>query len=391
MKKIIICILAVCFINSAYSSDQLDKILTQIRENNKTIKYLRELKEAKKLGNSTGLYPENPEVNVENLWTSAPELGSRRNISVTQKLDFPTAYFDRIELSTIKDNYQEVYFLEMEKSILLEAKVIYSNIIYFQNILDELKIRLEFADKLSEAISKMFDNGEANIIEKNKAFLFKAEAQLKFNNGKRKLEFFTSKLVKLNGNSPVKIASEKMQIIPVAEDFQDFYNELKSKNNYLELSKIDIEKKRQEIELQKSLNLPKIGLGYTGEFEKDADFSGVNLSVSIPLWENSNKLDAKKAELVASESKLADVELEELLKFQSMHESLKTYYTMIETYKSSLKSSKNDELLQTSYQAGEISLIEYLMELKNYYSYKDDLLNSEKEYMVMYVEMMKYF
>ena len=53
----------------------------------------------------------------------------------------------------------------------------------------------------------------------------------------------------------------------------------------------------RQIAAQKSLKLPKIEAGYHSQGILDQNFRGVHKGITIPLWENKNKLEAAQANL----------------------------------------------------------------------------------------------
>ena len=90
MKQIfisIICILAFNF--SLFSQNSIDSVLLQIERNNTTLSALQKRIEVDKIGNKTGIYIQNPEVEFGYLWGNPSEMGNRTDFSISQSFDFP--------------------------------------------------------------------------------------------------------------------------------------------------------------------------------------------------------------------------------------------------------------------------------------------------------------
>ncbi len=56
--------------------------------------------------------------------------------------------------------------------------------------------------------------------------------------------------------------------------------------------------------------LPKFHTGYLSETVIDQKFQGISVGMSIPLWENKNKVQYAKANVLATESIVANYKLQ---------------------------------------------------------------------------------
>ncbi len=72
---------------SLVAQENIDSILFSIEENNSTLKALREETNAQKLGNKTGIYLSDPDVEFGYLWKSG-KIGNRQDFSIKQTLTF---------------------------------------------------------------------------------------------------------------------------------------------------------------------------------------------------------------------------------------------------------------------------------------------------------------
>src|SRR5688500_3545135 len=73
----------------------LEKILSQVERNNKSLAAEKQYWEAQKLSYKTGLNPGNPKAEYDHLPGRPEGAGTQREFSVTQGLDFPTSYGKR--------------------------------------------------------------------------------------------------------------------------------------------------------------------------------------------------------------------------------------------------------------------------------------------------------
>ncbi|MGL5317725.1 MAG: TolC family protein, partial [Bacteroidales bacterium] len=126
--------------------------------------------------------------------------------------------------------------------------------------------------------------------------------------------------------------------------------------------------------------LPKITLGYTMEHLADELFQGAIFGVSVPLWENRNQVKQAKARKFASDFRKSDVSLSQHSYFADLYQQLTQLQKNCQLYKETLSSMIDEELLLKAYEKGELSLLEYLMELSYYYDTKTKALELYRDF-----------
>ena len=99
-----------------FSQNRIEEVLAEIEQNNTTLSALRKSADVEKIGNKTGLFPENPEVEFGYLWGNPSAIGTRTDVSISQAFDFPTAYKYRNDISEIKNEQVELDYEKQKKS-----------------------------------------------------------------------------------------------------------------------------------------------------------------------------------------------------------------------------------------------------------------------------------
>jgi len=110
MKHLIIYIIASVFISNLYAQNSVETILSEVEKNNTSLSALRKGLDAEKIGNKTGIYIQNPEFEFHYLWGKPSELGNRTDLSITQSIDFPTAYTYHKQISNIRNEQVELEY-----------------------------------------------------------------------------------------------------------------------------------------------------------------------------------------------------------------------------------------------------------------------------------------
>lgn len=170
MKNILITVLTMALVSTLFAQNSIENVLIEIEKNNTMLSALKEKAEASKLGNKTGIYLQNPEVEFNYLWSDAIT-GNRKDFSIKQTFDFPTAYKFKNQISNIKNEQVGLEYQKQRKELLLEARLICLNIVYSNALHFELSNRLTNAERIANSYKAKLDAGESNILEYNKAQL----------------------------------------------------------------------------------------------------------------------------------------------------------------------------------------------------------------------------
>ena len=106
--KLLIYIITLIIPFAAIAQDGYETVLQQIEANNTALAALREQIESQKIGNRTGIYLSNPEVEFNYLWGNPKVMGKRTDFAVSQSFDFPTAYGHRRNIADLQSANAEI-------------------------------------------------------------------------------------------------------------------------------------------------------------------------------------------------------------------------------------------------------------------------------------------
>ncbi len=391
MKKISIVILTVLFMSAIYGQTKVTDILSQIEQNNITLKYYRQLRDAKKLGNKTNLLPDNPNIEVGLLSGSPSGVGSRTDISIMQSLDFPGSYIHKYKLSGIKNDITDSEYNVVKYDVILQARKLFSDISYAIKMDKELADRVYNAELIAVANTKMFENGEVSIIEKNKANLFYVDSKREYEDNKTNLTALKEQLYAMNGGKTIEFNIVGIVTNKLPDSFDSYYSTLKQKNPKFLLANKSIELGNRSVKLARSLTLPKLSIGFMTEDANDVKYSGVKFGVSVPLWAGKNKVKSKKAEALAASDYASSIDISERARYKMLFDKANNKKMLLQIYSDVLESSNSSELLKKAYDKGELSLINYIMELNIFYEYIDELYQTQRDYEKLNAELTLYY
>lgn len=364
---------------SLFAQNNVDKVLSQIEKNNTTLSALRKSADAQKVGNKTGIFLKNPEVEFNYLWGTPSAIGNRTDFSIKQSFDFPTAYGYKNQISDIKNEQTELEYRKQQKTVLLQARNICIDLIYTNALKSEYGKRLNHAQNIAKSYKLKFDAGDANVLEYNKA-------QLNLLNLSNKIELIEidrtallSELTRLNGGIAIELADSEIQSQIIPADFEQWYTQAEQSNPILNWLKQEIEISKKQVSLNKALSLPKVQAGYMSETVVGQQFRGISVGLSIPLWENKNTVKYAKANTIALEAVAADNKVQLYNQLKTLHSKAISLQNNVTDYHSKLQSFNSSDLLKKALDKGEISLIDYIMELSIYYENVNRMLELDKD------------
>ena len=299
---------------SLVAQENIDSILFSIEENNSTLKALREETNAQKLGNKTGIYLSDPDVEFGYLWGNPGKIGNRQDFSIKQTFDIPTLTGMRSRLAGNQNKLVELQYASERINLLLEAKQYCIYLVYYNGLKKELKVRLRHAQAIADAYRQRLDRGDASILEYNK--------------------------VQLN------------------------------------LSTVQGEMSRIEVERI----LPKFSAGYSLERTLGQKYQGISVGISIPLWENKNRVKQAKAGVVAAQAREQDSKQQFYDRLRNLYMRASGLQQTAIAYRESLKALNNTALLMKALDVGEISLLNYIVEIGLYYDTVNQTLAAERDF-----------
>lgn len=357
----------------------VDSVLARIERNNTTLAAMRKNVDAEKIGNTMGIYLQNPEFGFNFLWSDPTSVGNRTDISIKQSFDFPTAYGHRRQISEFRNMQAELDYQKQRKNILLEARLLCADIIYANALAEEYRVRLGNARELAAAYEAMFEKGEVGVLEYNKAQLNLLNVKKEAGVVEIEKAAYLKQLTALNAGQPVEINSSVLLLPQLPPGFDQWYTEAEQDNPSLQWLDREIQLNMEQEKLNRSLWLPKASAGYMSENRYGEHFQGITAGVSIPLWENKNTVRYAEARTLALNSVVTDYKLQLYNQLKIQFEKAISLKNMVDEYRQSLNLYSNAELLKKALDEGELSLLNYLMEISLTYTTIDTYIKGQNE------------
>ena len=387
MKKYIILIAVLALTGPVAAQQPIDAVLQQIERNNTTLEALRKQTEADKLQNKTGITLPDPEVSFDYLWGDPSAIGNRKDFGVSQSFDIATIAGSRRRVADAQNGLLDVEYRAGRMAVLLEAKQACIQLIYYNALKAELEQRLAHAQAVADFYDRQLADGNANRLEVNKARLSLSAAQGELRRNEVERANLLSELQRLNGGEPIAFdqAIYAQPVLP--QDFEAWYDEAAAANPALAYARQNVELKRREMKLGKLSGLPQISAGYMSELVPESNFRGITLGLSVPLWSNRNRVKQAKAAVVAAELQQKDATVQFYERLRNQYDRTLGLQRTAGEYRKALAELDNTQLLRRALDAGEISLLDYIVELGLYYTTVNEALAAERDYELALTEL----
>ncbi|PKP21677.1 MAG: transporter [Bacteroidetes bacterium HGW-Bacteroidetes-21] len=391
MKAITIYTILIFLISSPVKSqNSIDAVMTSIEKNNTTIAALRDRADADIIRSHTGIQLQNPEFGINYLRGNPTLIGNRTDFSLLQTFDFPTSYGYKSKIADIQKNQAELKFQTEKREILLKANLLCIDIVYRNKLMVEYKKWLINAQELAQSYKAKFDAGDISILEYNKSKLNLLTAQKEYQMLELEMQSCLAELTAMNGGAPVLLNDTVYSSKTLPADFEIWYSTKEESLPAIQWFKQENEICRMNEKLNASMSLPKFTTGYMSENNPGQKFQGVSLGLSIPLWENKNQVKYARANSASLVSLESDYKMILRNKLKTLFDQSVVIQKTLNEYGQILASLNSTSLLAKALNQGEISLIEYLMELNIYFTSIREYLDTEKEYQQKLTELMSY-
>ena len=368
---------------------RIKEIAGEVVSNNLSIQSLALQNQVRELEDKGKLIPGDPEIAAAYMWGSPSFIGNKTNINANQKFKFPTYYARQKELNKLSAGlYTESLELEVNL-VLFEILDILVDMAYLDERQSMLNGRLGRLRQIHELALQKLTFGETNRIEVEKAALLVdtySQDLLLIESGKKLL---LMRLTGLNAGKP--LVSRPV----LFSDFQKLFNSAEfvdplSDNPAIGIAEMNSRIAEADVELAKTAYLPDLHVGYVREAINGEKLAGVEAGISIPLWGKPNQVKRAKFSRDLSALRLAhtgQLIQNEWDKLDEMSRQSLEIKTNLET---SLSSMNSRDLLEKSWQLGEISLLDYLKELPFYYGVEDRAAEAGMQYYKSLVNRNKY-
>lgn len=390
-KKYILLIALAAATCSAWGQNSIDAVLRSVEANNKDLQANSQLTVSKKLEARLDNNLPDPSVSYVHQYGNREGMGMQGELVASQSFDFPSVYVQKNKLSQSKAVSYDHQGAEFRQQILLQAKEVCLDLVLLNQQKALLDQRRQNAEQLSALYAQRLESGDANILETNKINLelLNAKNEARMNEAARIAKL--QELAMLNGG--IAIDFTDTTYVPVKEvlSFEELRAEAVTANPQLLTLKSEQVAARRQLSVNKSKGLPGFELGYRLNTASGGErFNGFLVGISIPLFSNRNNVRQAKAQTLYTDLQLESTTAAVESELHQLYNQSLALRTSMDEYAAVLQSQNSLSLLNKAIQTGQISMIEYFVDVTTLYQSMQNYMQLQNEYQKVMAQLYKY-
>ena len=404
MKRILILAVALALTAEGHAQEGMEAILQQIARNNKALQANTQLIASQKLESKATNNLANPTLSYSHLWDSDDKNITVGELVISQSFDFPSLYATRNRVSRLKSTALDAQSAAVRQQVLLQAQQLCLDIVLLhqqQQLLDE---RLKNAEELAQMYAERLKTGDANALETNKINLELLNVRTESRTNATTLQNKLKELTALNGNLPLAPGRPQPEPAmpgpealgltdytptPLPADFTPVLNELLAADPALQALQHESAAARKQVSVSKQGWLPQLELGYRRNTETRHPLNGIVVGFSFPLFENRHQVKMAKSQALNVDYQKEDALLQASSALWQLYDEARSLQQSIDEYNDTFARQRDLSLLRKALEGGEISMIEYFVEVSVVYQSKANLLLLENQYQKVMAQMYK--
>ncbi|MEQ9229439.1 MAG: TolC family protein [Cyclobacteriaceae bacterium] len=375
---------------SLAQSQPIDSILKQVEQNNQELKALSELLESKRLKLKSGNNLPDPQIGAYFLPFGSHSTGDYTEFQISQSFEFPTVYSARGSLIEQQSVQLELDYQAKRQDVLADAKNHCLNLIYLNKRLITETLRVEQAKQVFEQVQELYEKEQVGLLELNKAKVAWMQEQFKIQQIASNIKNSLLQLVNLNGGNELSFTEREYSSSLVLAAKDSVWDEKQVQDPVLTQLKQQETIAQQSLSLAKNKSLPNLTAGYNIQGVAGERFSGVYAGVTLPLWSNQNKVKAAQSQVGFQQSFTSAKTLQAYASFGKQYNDYEIMLAKFREYEATVTGLNSDELLLQAYRLGELSFLEYYMELQFYRQAYDAMLDMQYELYISQNQLLKH-
>lgn len=379
MKRHLFLIAFLAAYMAAPAQESVGNILEMVAKDSPRLKAASEATRADQADNARIRSLEAPEFEVGVLWGN-DNVGNRNDISITQSFDLATLSGKKGNLATALDLQSSLRYQAELTDVIYDARILLSDIVYYNNLIETLTSYQSAMEVLLNKTERSLMAGEATAMDMGKVRLQLSSARTATSMAVTERTALIESLRTISGHSDVDFTGFSFECDKPSGDIDSWLNAVVENNPIMLYAESRVRSDELQLDIDKMAWAPKLDVGYMAELARDEKYRGVTVGVSIPLW--SNAQNVRRSRAVVSQARAdGEWQRQELMtRATNAWNRANTLDRIASENQTALEQSDTRVLLDRALEAGELSVLDYLLELGMYYDAVKENLKVQQEY-----------
>lgn len=379
MKRHLFLIAFLAAYMAAPAQESVGNILEMVAKDSPRLKAASEATRADQADNARIRSLEAPEFEVGVLWGN-DNVGNRNDISITQSFDLATLSGKKGNLATALDLQSSLRYQAELTDVIYDARILLSDIVYYNNLIETLTSYQSAMEVLLNKTERSLMAGEATAMDMGKVRLQLSSARTATSMAVTERTALIESLRTISGHSDVDFTGFSFECDKPSGDIDSWLNAVVENNPIMLYAESRVRSDELQLDIDKMAWAPKLDVGYMAELARDEKYRGVTVGVSIPLW--SNAQNVRRSRAVVSQARAdGEWQRQELMtRATNAWNRAHTLDRIASENQTALEQSDTRALLDRALESGELSVLDYLLELGMYYDAVKENLKVQQEY-----------
>ena len=385
-----IAILAAALVLSSAQAITIDDVLTQVKQNNTQLKAAGARLDAdqKSLKSSNNL--PDPEVGGAYLFGKGP-LDDKWEIGISQQVEWPGVYSARSNAADAFINALQHGYSAEQLEVLNQARSLCIDIVGYNNLIQFNQGVLDNLNRLFDTYNKALAHGEVSIIDVNKLKIERLLMQQKIDEATSLRTAAVEQLKGINGGIDIAGAESLSTYAPLPLlSLEQHLTQARSSSPLLAKQNALVTAQSKNATATARQSLPSLSLGYRHVCEMGDHFNGISMGVSLPVFSNRGKKSAARASVFAAEMDASFTQNTIESNIITCHQRATALKNQIGVYDNALTSTDNIAVLNKALNGGEMSLLNYLQELRYFVEAQAVMLSLQNDYNKTLAQLWQY-
>lgn len=379
MKRLLLLSLCILTCASVYSEDSMTQILDMIAEDSPRLKAAAQAYMTERADNARIRALDAPEMEFNMLWGN-DDIGNRNDVKVTQSVDMATISGKKGSLAASLDRQSSYHYQSEYIEVLYDARILLADIVYYNRLIETLDSYQSAMKALYDKTERSLKAGEATSIDMGKVRLQLSSARTATAVAVTERAALIERLRTVSGHPDIDFTGTVYECDELPVDFDSWLETAVAGSPMMRYLDSRVQSSEFQLDMDKMAWAPKLDVGYMAELARTDKYRGVTLGVSIPLW--SNSLNVRRSRSAVSQA-VAENDWQKQEFITQATNAWNSAHSMAEIAAESqrdLELSDTRALLDRALEAGELSVLDYLIESGMYYDAVKENLKVQQQY-----------
>lgn len=306
MKRLITLAASAAAATALWGANDYTATLRLIVAHNPATLAARSLSAAEQKENMTGLTLADPEVEFSYQWGNPAAVPDKKTLDISQSFDFATLSGGKRRVAEARNEVSALTGDAAELAKSYEVDALMTRAVYLRRLQRWYEAALAHTGKVAEAAEKALAQGDMTVVEVNSIRIDRRNLEAEAELNALELASALATLSGLGGGVELDWDAGSYLGYTLPADFDAWCPTALTADPTVAAARANVAVADREVSLRRSECLPSFSVGYTSEMVKDANYFGVSVGVTVPLWSNRGRVAASQAAKAAAAAALDD-------------------------------------------------------------------------------------